>query len=568
MDSTPQAVPILVIEDNQDQARSLEEMLGADFAVERAARLDDAIQVLQDGPDFGCILFDPLLPGADPLEALEAIDALAPEAPIVVLADTQEGKLAQEVMKAGVRDVVPKEGIELESLRRSVLYAIERKRGELAHEALHDPLTGLPNRTLFRDRCQLALAGIGRATDGVGVLFIDLDGFKQVNDTLGHRAGDRLLQLASDRILGSVRTGDTVSRMGGDEFTVLGPDLDSRRGAVALADRITAAFADPFEVGGREVALGCSIGIAFTLRQDCDPDQLIQEADIAMYHAKKRGGSRSAVFGRSLRTRTAKRRQLESELGTALEEGQLKVVYQPQVELSSGRMTALEALVRWQHPQRGLVAASEFIRIAEETGIIHALGRSVLVHACHDYAAWLAAGAIDAGVKLNVNLSPRQLVGSDIVAATAAALADTGIDPSCLCLEITESGVVSNAAHAGGVLKRLKALGVRIAMDDFGVGYASLGYLERLPIDSLKIDRSLIYGVAEDGRKQRVVATVLALAETLELEVVAEGIEVPEDAERLIALGCRFGQGYLFARPAEGPVLFPGVEGGRESVRK
>jgi diguanylate cyclase (GGDEF)-like protein len=562
MDSTPEAVPILVIEENQDQARSIEEMLGGDFAIERATRLDDAIEALQDGPSFGCIVFDPLLPGADPLEALEAIDSLAPDAPIVVLADTQEGTLAQEVMKAGVRDIVPKDGIEVESLRRSVLYAMERKRGQLAHEALHDALTGLPNRTLFRDRCQLALAGIGRARGGVGVLFIDLDGFKQVNDTLGHRAGDRLLQLASDRILHSMRTGDTVSRIGGDEFTVLGVDLESRRGAVALADRISAAFDEPFEIGGREVALTCSIGIAFTLRQESDPDELMQEADIAMYHAKKRGGSRSAVFGRSLRARTAKRRELEAELGTALEEGQLKVVYQPQVELVSGRMTGLEALVRWQHPQRGLVTASEFIRVAEETGIIHALGRSVLVHACHEYAEWRKAGALDPGVQLSVNISPRQLVGGDVVAATAAVLADTGLDPGCLCLEITESGVVSNAAHAGGVLKRLKALGVRIAMDDFGVGYTSLGYIERLPIDSLKIDRSLIYGVAEDARKQRVVATVLALAETLGLQVVAEGIEVPEDAERLIELGCRLGQGYLFARPAEGPFLFGGVDHG------
>jgi diguanylate cyclase (GGDEF)-like protein len=556
MDSSSDAVPILVIEDRQDQASSIEELLGGDFAVNRAADLDDAIEALQEGAGFGCIVFDPLLPGTDPLEALEAIDSLAPEAPIVVLADTQEGKLANEVMKAGVQDVLAKGAIDRESLRRSVMYAMERKRGQLAHEALHDSLTGLPNRTLFRDRCLLALAGIGRASVGVGVLFIDLDGFKQVNDSLGHRAGDRLLQLASDRILGSVRMGDTVSRIGGDEFTVLGADLDSRRGAVVLADRISGAFAQPFEVGGREVALTCSIGIAYTLKRDSDPDELIQEADIAMYHAKKRGGSRAAVFGRSLRARTARKRQLEVELGTALEEGQLKVVYQPQVELVSGQMTGLEALARWQHPQRGLVAASEFIRVAEESGMIHALGRSVLVHACREYAGWLEAGALGPGVQLSVNLSPRQLGDGDIVAATAAVLADTGIEPSRLCLEITESAIVSNAARAGSVLKRLKALGVSIAMDDFGVGYASLGYLERLPIDSLKIDRSLVYGVAEDGRKQRVVATVLALAETLGLRVIAEGIEVPEDAEKLMALGCRFGQGYLFARPTEGAVLF------------
>ena len=564
MDSSPDAVPILVIEDRQDQARTMEELLGAEFAVTRAARLEDAVKALEEDPHFGCVVFDPLLPGADPLEALEMIDSLAPDAPIVVLADSPEGKLANQVMKAGVQDVLAKGAIDRESLRGSVIYAIERKRGQLAHDALHDPLTGLPNRTLFRDRCLLALTRIGRSSAGVGVLFIDLDGFKQVNDNLGHRAGDRLLQLASDRILHSVRTGDTVSRIGGDEFTVLGVDLDSRRGAVGLAERITRAFAEPFDLGGREVALTCSIGIAFTHNPESDPDELVQEADIAMYHAKKGGGSRAAVFGRSLRSRTARRRQLEMELGRALEEGQLSVVYQPQIELATGRMTGLEALVRWQHPERGLVLASEFIRVAEETGLIHPLGRSVLEQSCRDYAGWRAAGAFGQAVQLSVNLSPRQLAGDDIVDATAAVLADTGVDPGSLCLEITESGIVSNAARAGGVLKRLKALGVSIAMDDFGVGYASLGYLERLPIDSLKIDRSLVDGVAEDPRKQRVVATVVALAETLGLDVVAEGIELPEDAEQLIALGCRFGQGYLFARPAEASVLFAAAGGGAD----
>ena len=568
MDSSPDAVPILVIEDRQDQAGWIEELLGADFAVARAARLEDAVEALEDGPRFECVVLDPLLPGTDPLEALEVIDSLAPEAPIIVLADAPDGSLAREVMKVGVQDVLPREAIDRESLRESVIYAIERKRGQLAHDALHDPLTGLPNRTLFRDRCLLALARIGRTSGGVGVLFIDLDGFKQVNDSVGHRAGDRLLQLASDRILHTVRTGDTVSRIGGDEFTVLGVDLGGRRGAVDLAARITRAFAEPFDLSGREVSLTCSIGIAFTYKPECDPDELIQEADIAMYHAKQGGGSRSAVFGRSLRARTAKRRQLEVELRRALEEGQLKVVYQPQVELATGRMVGLEALVRWQHPQRGLVTASEFIRVAEETGLIHRLGRSVLEQACRDYAEWLGAGVVDPSVQLSVNLSPRQLAGDGITAVTAAVLEDTGVNPGSLCLEITESGIVSNATRAGSVLKRLKALGVSIAMDDFGVGYASLGYLERLPIDSIKIDRSLVDGVAEDARKQRVVATVVALAETLGLRVVAEGIELPEDAERLIALGCRFGQGYLFARPTEAAVLFGSVGGGAQSRRK
>jgi EAL domain-containing protein (putative c-di-GMP-specific phosphodiesterase class I) len=276
-----------------------------------------------------------------------------------------------------------------------------------------------------------------------------------------------------------------------------------------------------------------------------------------MYRAKERGGACTEVFGHSLRARTARRKELEAELRTALEQDQLRVAYQPQIELATGRMTGLEALARWEHPEQGMIAAGEFIRVAEDTGVIHTLGRHVLSQACRDYGAWRAAGSLESDVQIAVNLSPRQLARADVVDATAAALAETGIDPSRLCLEVTEGAVVSHAARAGSVLRRLKALGVMIAIDDFGVGYASLGYLERFPIDILKIDRSLVDGVSAERRKKRVVATVMALAETLGLKVIAEGIEVPEDAQELMSLGCRFGQGYLYARPTEGPVLLP-----------
>ena len=348
-----------------------------------------------------------------------------------------------------------------------------------------------------------------------------------------------------------------MSRFGGDEFTVLGATLDSRHDASRLAQRVSQALGEPLVVADRQLSLTCSIGIAFTFDRDADPDSLIHDADIAMYHAKERGGACYEVFGESLRARTIKRRELEAELRTALDEHQFGVAYQPQVELATGRMIGLEALVRWHHPERGLVTAGEFIRVAEDTGMIHALGRWVLGQACRDYAAWRRAGALEDDVTIAVNLSPRQLARGEVVDATAAALADTGINPRRLCLEVTEGAVVSHAARAGSVLRRLKALGVCIAIDDFGVGYASLGYLERFPIDMLKIDRSLVDGVSSEARKKRVVATVMALADTLGLTVVAEGIELPEDAEELMGLGCKYGQGYLYARPTEGPVLLP-----------
>ncbi|MGH2837582.1 MAG: putative bifunctional diguanylate cyclase/phosphodiesterase [Thermoleophilaceae bacterium] len=550
-------VPILVVEDNQRYGELIERMLGGDFAAERAATLGDAVQALQQGPGYSCILLDLLLPGTDRLEAVETIRTLAPDSPIVVLTGMEDGGLAIEAMKAGVQDYLYKGDADPETLRRSVLYAMERKRAQLAHEALHDPLTGLPNRTLFRDRCLHALGGIGRTTSGVGVLFIDLDNFKKVNDSLGHAGGDRLLVDVGDRLRHALRAGDTVSRFGGDEFTVLGATLDSRHDATQLAQRVTQAIGQPFEVADRRVSLTCSIGIAFTFDREADPDTLIHDADMAMYRAKERGGACYEVFGQSLRARTTKRRQVEAELRTALTEDQLRVAYQPQVELATGRLAGVEALARWQHPERGLVAAGEFIRVAEDTGMIHDLGRWVLIQACRDYAAWRAAGALGEDVRIAVNLSPRQLARGEIVDATASALADTGINPRRLCLEVTEGAVVAHGARAGSVLKRLKALGVAIAIDDFGVGYASLGYLERFPIDVLKIDRSLVDGVSIEARKQRVVATVMALADTLGLSVVAEGIELPEDAEELIALGCRYGQGFLYARPTEGPVLLP-----------
>ena len=550
-------VRVLVVEDNQRYGELIERMLGGDFEPERAATLGDAVAAVQHGGGYACILLDLLLPGTERLDAVDAIRAVAPETPIVVLTGMEDGALALEAMKSGVQDYLFKGDIGPETLRRSILYAMERKRAQLAHGALHDPLTGLPNRTLFRDRCLQALAGIGRSSAGIGVLFVDLDGFKQVNDSLGHAAGDLLLIEVADRVAHALRAGDTVSRFGGDEFTVLGAALDSRHDATRVAQRITQALGEPVTIADRKISLTCSIGIAFTFERDADPDRLIHDADLAMYRAKERGGACYEVFGQSLRARTARRRELEAELRTALDERQLRVAYQPQVEIASGRMTGLEALARWEHPERGLVAAGEFIRVAEDTGMIHALGRWVLGQACRDYASWRAAGALEDDVEMAVNLSPRQLARGDIVEATANALAETGMNPHRLCLEVTEGAVVANGARAGSVLKRLKALGVCIAIDDFGVGYASLGYLERFPIDRLKIDRSLVDGVAEETRKQRVVATVMALADTLGLVVIAAGIEVPEDAEELMTLWCKYGQGFLYARPTEGPVLLP-----------
>jgi diguanylate cyclase (GGDEF)-like protein len=290
-------VRVLVVEDNQRYGELIERMLGSDFAPERAATLGDAVAAIQHGGNYGCILLDLLLPGTDRLDAVDAIRAVAPESPIVVLTGMEDGGLALEAMKSGVQDYLYKGDIGPEILRRSILYAMERKRAQLAHGALHDPLTGLPNRTLFRDRCLQALSGIGRMTSGVGVLFIDLDGFKQVNDSLRHAAGDHLLIETGSRIQHVIRAGDTVSRFGGDEFTVLGSTLDSRQDATRLAQRIAEALEAPYAIAERQISLTCSVGIAFTFERDSDPDRLIHDADLAMYRAKERGGACYEVFG-------------------------------------------------------------------------------------------------------------------------------------------------------------------------------------------------------------------------------------------------------------------------------
>ncbi|MGQ0805208.1 MAG: sensor domain-containing protein [Actinomycetota bacterium] len=431
--------------------------------------------------------------------------------------------------------------------------AIERKAYEsrLAYQAHHDPLTGLPNRMLFLEFLVLALARSRRVHSRVGVLFLDLDRFKFVNDSLGHDAGDELLVALGHRLRTALRPGDTVARFGGDEFVVLCEDLsgrEARREAVDVADRLLEVIRQPFPINGNDQFLSASIGIAIAVNGDERPDELLRDADAAMYRAKERGKGRWEVFDDAMRTSALERLEIDNALHQAVERREFRVVYQPLVALDDRRCVGAEALVRWQHPTRGLLAPGEFVDLAEESGLIVPVGAWVLEEACRQAAEWQAADGVDDFV-ISVNLSARQLSHADTPAYVAAALTASGIDPSKLSLEITESVLMDDAESTMGAITALRDLGVGFSIDDFGTGYSSLGYLKRFPVDSVKIDRSFVSGLGSNPEDSAIVAAVVSLGHALGLTVVAEGVETERQLEELVALGCDTAQGFYFAEP-------------------
>jgi diguanylate cyclase (GGDEF)-like protein len=427
-----------------------------------------------------------------------------------------------------------------------------RRLDELARQAFRDPLTGLPNRALFIDRLSHALTRRERRREHVAVLFLDLDRFKVINDSLGHGVGDQLLVALSQRLAGCLRPEDTIARLGGDEFAVLLEDVTDASAAVAVAERLGGELTRPFSFEGRELFITASVGIALTTALRTTPEDLIRDADLAMYHAKARGKARCEVFDHSLSQPAQERMRLELDLRNAIARGDFALHYQPVVSLDTGRIAEVEALVRWRHRERGLLFPAEFIALTEETGLIVSLGRFILREACRQLREWQAATPAMGPLSMSVNLSARQLQQSDLVEDVAAALAESGIDPAALRLEITETAVMHDAPATLTRLEALRRLGVRLAIDDFGTGYSSLGYLKRFPVDTLKIDRSFVKGLGRDAEDSAIVRAVITVARSLGLSVTAEGIETDEQLAQLRALGCDRGQGYYFARPTAG----------------
>jgi diguanylate cyclase (GGDEF)-like protein len=432
---------------------------------------------------------------------------------------------------------------------------VERTRADraLADQALHDPLTGLPNRALFLNRLNHALGRSERRPKRLAVLFLDLDGFKLVNDSLGHDVGDALLVAVARRLRAALRPGDTLARFGGDEFTVLCDELIEEKQAFAVAQRLADALLEPIDLGGgTEVVVSTSIGVAFSGRADDSADHLLRDADVAMYRAKEQGRARWEVFDVAMHTRAAHRLKVVKDLRRARELGQMTLDYQPQVSMVDGRIVGVEALLRWRHPQQGLLPPAEFIPLAEESQLILPIGSWVIREACAQLAAWRDEVPGAADLEMCVNVSARQLASGDLAGVVSAAIAEHRLDPAKICLEITESVLMEDADFYLGALLRLLRVGVRIAVDDFGIGYSSLAYLRRFPVDVLKLDRAFIEGLdtgADTSQAQAIVRAVIELAHALELSLVAEGIETADQAAALRRLGCDLGQGFWFARP-------------------
>jgi diguanylate cyclase (GGDEF)-like protein/PAS domain S-box-containing protein len=435
-----------------------------------------------------------------------------------------------------------------------VIDITERKRVEeqLVYQAFHDPLTGLPNRALFSDRVNHALARAQRGSETIGILFLDLDNFKVINDSLGHRAGDQLLVTMGERLQASVRPSDTVARLGGDEFTVLLEGINGIADAIRVAQRISEQSLTLYTIGDRQVAVTASIGIALSSSDTSESaDDLLRNADTAMYEAKRRGRSRFEVYEPRMSARARERFEMEIALQRALERGEFVLHYQPIVDLSTGRLTEVEALIRWQSPERGLLLPEAFLPVAEETGIIVALGDWVMMQGCRQLRAWHLMYPSDPRLVLTVNLSTRQFLRSSLVDDVRAVLASSGIPPETLKLEISERVVMEDVEVSTDILRGLKNLGVTLAIDDFGTGYSSLPYLRRFDVDILKIDRSFVAGIGANIEQTAIVDAIIAIAKTLGIAVTAEGVETAAQLSHLQAHDAECAQGIFFHPPTQ-----------------
>jgi diguanylate cyclase (GGDEF)-like protein/PAS domain S-box-containing protein len=429
-----------------------------------------------------------------------------------------------------------------------------RKQAEekLHHDAFHDALTGLPNRALFTDHVKLAIARLHRRGDQkFAVLYLDLDRFKVINDSLGHLGGDQLLIGIARRLESCLRPGDTIARIGGDEFTVLLEDIGDGTEVAQIAERIQSEISAPFNLSGREVFTTVSMGIALSSQEYERPEDILRDADTAMYRAKGLGKARHETFDTGMHSQALKLLQLETDLRRAVERREFFVVYQPIMSLASESLRGFEALVRWHHPTRGLISPMEFIPVAEETGMIVQIGEWVLREACTEMKRWQQIYPSDPRIFVCVNLSVKQFSQQDLIEKVSGILRETQLPPASLKLEITESAVMENVETATRMLTELRELGVQLAMDDFGTGYSSLSNLHKFPINTLKIDRSFITHMVENNENAEIVRTISGLAHNLGMDVVAEGVETREQLEILRGLGCQFGQGYFFSKPID-----------------
>jgi diguanylate cyclase (GGDEF)-like protein len=550
-------IRVLLLTPDHRTARLIEQLL---HAVWRRAHLvtyvtfdASAAQALLADPRC-CVVIDANAHRAhegaeEPMLLLQYVRMTAPEAPILLLCGEEDEQLALDAVREGAQDSLVLSDLEPGQLRRALTHAIERKRaeGELARQALHDQLTGLPNRALFLDRLRVALERSRRSGAQLAVLFLDFDNFKEINDTRGHAAGDRVLATLGQRLSGLLRPMDTVARFGGDEFTFLFEGLNNEREVVLIADRICHAAGLPIEVDGTDLIATVSVGIAIVADPTVSAETVIREADAAMYRAKEHGRARYELFDEDSRQRAAERIELEAAIRRAVQRHELRVHYQPCLVLHDvDDVVGVEALVRWQHPHRGLLEAHEFMPAADDTGLDVPIGRFVLEQAVAQLARWRARKA---NMMLSINISARQLRDPALPALLTDAIAKAELDPAAICLEIAETAVAGDPHEVVKALERLKLTGVRIALDDFGVGASSLSALRDLPIDALKIHESFTGTLGQSPQDSGVVGALVDLGHALGLDVVAEGVESATQLEQLRELGCDAAQGYAICAP-------------------
>ena len=520
----------------------------AKFHLTTVGLLKDALQQLTEDT-FDVVLLSLQLPDGRGLGSLNKIQGVSPRVPIVVLGGINDEELALYAVQAGAQDYLVKNQLERNLLIRSLLYSIERKRTEerLSHLAQYDVVTGLPNRVLFRDRLTRALAHAQRKKHIVALMFLDLDHFKSVNDSLGHDVGDQLLKEVAVRLKSCLREGDTIARLGGDEFTIILEEINESENIVNVAQKIIDMMSRSFSVGGQEIFITTSIGIA--TYPDCGTDQntLIKNADAALYDAKAHGRSVYRFYHQKMNIIATERLELLTSLRHAVNREEFILRYQPQVNSYSGQLVGVEALLRWNHPEKGLIYPSQFVHLLEDTGLIIQVGEWALREACKQCKAWQNAGL--PAIPVSVNISARQFKQKNLVSMISEILVDTQLDPRYLQLELTESVLVDNIGVTVATLRALHTIGTKLSIDDFGTGYSSLSYLKQFPLHALKIDRSFLKDINKRSEDAAIAIAIITLGHSLKLDVVAEGVETNEQKEFLKKQNCNIMQGHLFGYP-------------------
>ncbi len=550
--SEPKITNILLVEDNPGDVRLVELMLAevdsGNFDIKSTPSIGGAVELLAR-LRFDVVLLDLSLPDGRGLSTLNTVQMTAPKIPIVILSELNDESMALLAVQHGAQDYLVKGKGDADMLVRALRYAIERKRSEehMAYLAQYDALTDLPNRALFRDRLTSALARVERSGGQLAVMFLDLDHFKSINDTMGHDAGDTLLKLVSERLKSCVRKQDTIGRLGGDEFTILLSEITDDQGAVFVAKKIIREMSRYFLLGGNEVFATMSIGIATYPNAGNDAATLIQHADTALYTAKNKGRSCYRFYDSKMTCQVSKNLEMITDLRHAVDREEFTIHYQPQIKLSSQEVFGIEALIRWNHPQRGIIYPKEFIRLLEETGLIIPLGEWILKQACVQTKLWQDKREIP--LHIAINLSAKQISQKGFVNMVAKIISDSGINPKKLQLEVTEGLLLSETPRTVNKLNELHDMGVELSVDDFGIGYSALSYLKNFPLDVLKLDRSFISDFDETSREVIITEAIIELGHRLNIKVIAEGVETREQLSFLRRKGCDAVQGYYYSKP-------------------